>query len=65
MPYIVRRGTVDDGQHVYQTGDVIEAKKGSLDDLEPGVVEWVPAAKAKAAEAAEPEPESEPEGSDG
>jgi hypothetical protein len=68
MPYIVRRGKVDTGDRVFGTGKIVAgAKKGDLDDLDEGTVEWVgkapddskPSRASKAAK--DPEPEAKVE----
>ena len=48
MPYIVRIGKVEDGEQVFETGDIIRVKHGELADVEAnGVVEWISESEAK------------------
>jgi len=48
MPYIVRIGKVEDGEQVFEAGDIIRVKHGELSDVEEiGVVEWISESGAK------------------
>lgn len=59
MPYVVRRGKVQDAERVYEVGQLLDAERGELADVEAlGAVEWLTDKQAEALLDADPERKS-------